>query len=148
MGSAARLIEMSAFEIVVERLASVSRRIMRPVSVIVVSPADPLVIAAGARDSDTVAAEGPTVWLLCPDTGVTGAAILAERLLESCDSTANAHVVAFPHAVVDPAEIVPFARSFSGVADGGMRVSIAASGDDDALDLTSEASATARPQAG
>jgi hypothetical protein len=147
MGSAARLIEMSAFEIVVERLASVSRRIMRPVSVIVVSPADPLAIAAGARDSDTVAAEGPTVWLLCPDTGVTGAAILAERLLESCDETANAHVVAFPHAVVDPAEIVPFARAFSGVANGGMRVSIAASGDEE-LDLTMDTEEPARPPAG
>jgi hypothetical protein len=111
MSATARSIDFATFEIVTERLASASKRMMRPLTLIGVTELSLADACRAARDSDTAAletvADGDSmVWVLCPDTGVAGGAILAARLVHMGAVGARGVVVGFPHSVLDPAELL------------------------------------------
>jgi hypothetical protein len=111
MSATARIIDFTSFEIVTERLASASKRMMRPLTLIGVTQLSVDDACRAARDSDTAALEvagaaGDMVWVLCPDTGVAGGAILAARLVQMGGVEARGVVVGFPHSVLDPAGVL------------------------------------------
>jgi hypothetical protein len=114
MSSRARIVDPVTFEILTERLASASKRLMRPLSLIGVTGLTMDDAARAARDSDTVAPEGDVTWVLCPDTGVSGGAVLAARLVQMTGPAAKGVVVGFPHAVLDPEAVMEMGRSLYG----------------------------------
>jgi hypothetical protein len=118
MSANARSIDFTSFDIVTERLASASKRMMRPLTLIGVTQLSLEDACRAARDSDTAAMEmggasGDMVWVLCPDTGVAGGAILAARLVQMGGAEARGVVVGFPHAVLDPADVLTAGQSLA-----------------------------------
>lgn len=79
------MLPVDVWPVVLERLVSVGKRGMRPITVIVLKGGDPAadIVAGLARDSDTVGmlADGGLV-VICPDTAQPGGMELANRLLQ------------------------------------------------------------------
>jgi hypothetical protein len=93
---------------VLERLVSVGKRGMRPITVIVLKGGDPApdAVAALARDSDTVGplADGGLV-VICPDTAQPGGLELANRLLQEAGGV-SAGVASVPMCAMDAEELL------------------------------------------
>jgi hypothetical protein len=88
------------------------------------------------RDSDTIAVDGTNTWVMCPDTSIGGAAVLAERLVNLNGWTGRAFVVSFPHGVLDAGQIMSTARTLMTGSAGVDGPVILAPGLDEQLDLT------------
>ena len=114
------MLAADVWPVVLERLVSVGKRGMRPVSLVVLhgdAPADQ--VADIARDSDTVGriASGGLV-VVCPDTAPPGAREFATRLLGMAP-TARVGVASLPMAAMTADELLSAASEAAALAAPG-----------------------------
>ena len=115
------MLAADVWPVVLERLVSVGKRGMRPLSLVVLHgdiPA-PEQVADAARDSDTVGriADGGLV-VVCPDTAPPGAREFAVRLLGMAP-TARVGVASLPMAAMTADELVAAATEAAALAAPG-----------------------------